>query len=429
MSNWYKLDNAAKLFPSVTNSDNSSVYRVAAVLTEPVAGDVLQKAVKRTISRYPMLFIRMVRGVFWNYFDSNPEAFIIEEERNSPCSVITPNQNRGYFLKVIYSGHRISVEIFHSLTDGSGAVEFLKSLLYYYFSMLGHDIDSEGKILLSDGYVPPDNMEDSFAAYYEEIASEPQKEPTSYHITGTLFDQRGNNVTTGVMNAGELNRTAKAKGATITAYLTAALIFSIYMTRQNYDRRMGPIVVSVPANLRKALPSATLRNFFGVVNVGMTVKRETTFDEIIDETVRQLKEKTTTEALQRSVSRNVVLEKKLYTKLVPLWIKKRVVNIGFHLRGERVKTITLSNLGNFPLPAGMSGLLSHMEVVLYPTKKSPINVGVCSANDRLTISFSRSIQEADLLRYFFRFLSEQSGIEIAVYSNDWGVQNETLQEL
>jgi NRPS condensation-like uncharacterized protein len=198
------------------------------------------------------------------------------------------------------------------------------------------------------------------------------------------------------------------------------MMYAVYMTRQNYDRTMGPVVVAVPVNLRKAFPSTTLRNFFGVVNVGMAVTRETTFDEIVQTVSRQLKEKTARESLQKSMSKNVLLEKRMYAKLVPLWIKKRFVRVGFQLMGESKKTVTVSNLGNFLLPEEMNRLIHHMELVLYPTEKSPVNVGVCSANNQLSISFSRTVQESDLLLFFFRFLREESGIDIAVYSNEWG---------
>mgnify|MGYP001403057258 CR=1 FL=1 len=36
MEKWYQLDNAAKVFPSVTSERNSSVFRVAAILKTEV---------------------------------------------------------------------------------------------------------------------------------------------------------------------------------------------------------------------------------------------------------------------------------------------------------------------------------------------------------------------------------------------------------
>jgi len=65
-----------------------------------------------------------------------------------------------------------------------------------------------------------------------------------------------------------------------------------------------------------------------------------------------------------------------------------------------------------------------MEMVLYPTPKSPVNCGICTVNDKLAISFSRTIIEPDIIRYFLNYLSEKDGLEVAVYSNDWGTGRE-----
>ena len=68
--------------------------------------------------------------------------------------------------------------------------------------------------------------------------------------------------------------------------------------------------------------------------------------------------------------------------------------------------------------------MNLMEMVLYPTPKSPVNCGICTVNDKLAISFSRTIIEPDIIRYFLNYLSEKDGLEVAVYSNDWGTGRE-----
>lgn len=414
---WFKLDNAAKFYSSVVSASDSYVFRNSAVLYEPVDKDNLQKSVDLVRSRYPILFVRMRRGVFWNYLDSNDESFVVEEEKSYPCSRINPVINNGYFLKVLFYGNRISVEIFHSLTDGIGAFEFLKSLLYYYFLFSGFELDSEGKILLSDGYVPLDNLEDSFSVYYDKMKLNLKKSPNAYRISGTPFSNRGNRVTTGVLSASELNRVAKTKNVSITVYLTAVLIYSIFMTR-HVHRKMKPIVIGIPVNLRNEFPSTTLRNFFILVNVGMKVTKETKFEEIIEIVSKELKEKTTKEALKYDIFKFVWIEKSIAGKFIPLRIKKAIVNASYRLRSENKKTITFSNLGKVSLPQSMNSLISHMEAVIYLTKKSPINVSICSVNDRLSISFSRWIEEKELPCYFFRFIAKQSGVDVSVYSNE-----------
>lgn len=92
---WYTLDNAASVFPSITTVKNSSVFRIAAVLLEAVDKDRLQKAVDSIFDKFPMLFVKMRTGIFWNYFDSNGEKFLVKEEHSFPCDHINPFENNG----------------------------------------------------------------------------------------------------------------------------------------------------------------------------------------------------------------------------------------------------------------------------------------------------------------------------------------------
>ncbi|MCL1794593.1 MAG: hypothetical protein FWG34_12075 [Oscillospiraceae bacterium] len=250
------------------------------------------------------------------------------------------------------------------------------------------------------------------------------KSKHSFRIRGIPFETYGNNVITGVVSAKKLNETAKANKATITSYLASLLVYSIYMASQKYTHDKNPIIICVPVNLRKAFPSKTLRNFFVTANIGMNVNSATKLEEIISEMTAQLKKKTETFSLQELISNNVKYENNIYTKLVPLFLKKIFILIGFNIMGETKKSMTLSNMGNISIPEGLASKINLMEAVLYPTPKSPINCGICSVNDKLAISFSRTIIETDIIRYFLNYISENVGLDVAVYSNDWGESRE-----
>ena len=82
----------------------------------------------------------------------------------------------------------------------------------------------------------------------------------------------------------------------------------------------------------------------------------------------------------------------------------------------------MTNLGNILVPEEMKKDIDFGEAILYPTIKSPVNCSVLSMNDRLNITFTRNIAETDIIRYFFRFLADETGLDITVYSNDWGME-------
>ena len=64
MDRWYRLDNAAKIFPAVTKNSNSSIYRVSMELRREINPELLQKAAELAIRRYPVLQVKIRRGVF-----------------------------------------------------------------------------------------------------------------------------------------------------------------------------------------------------------------------------------------------------------------------------------------------------------------------------------------------------------------------------
>ena len=152
--------------------------------------------------------------------------------------------------------------MFHALADGSGALELLKSILYYYFEFQGIEIDtSQQGILKANETVKSQEMEDSFSENYTPVYAETFSSPPSYHIKGITLDEYETSVISGLVNSRELNAIAKSYGGSITSYLASVLIYSIYHARAKQQRTKKPIVIAVPVNLRKAFPSETLRTF------------------------------------------------------------------------------------------------------------------------------------------------------------------------
>lgn len=416
MDKWYKLDNAAVVFPSVTNNRNTSVYRVSAILKESINPRILQKALDEIYDLFAVLTVKMRRGVFWNYFDTNTLKLQVSEEKEYPCCLMSIHKNNGHLIKVLYYNSRISVEVFHSLTDGSGAIEFLKSLVYYYLLYSGKNVQPEGLIRLSDNPINPCDIEDSFKAYYNNVKLPAVKEPTAYHIKGSGFEIYGNSVVHASLEADSLNSIAKSYGATITTLLSAIMIQSIYKTRIRFDKSKKPVMLTIPINLRKVFPSKTLRNFFATTNIGTTMNEEMDFRTLVEILTKSLREKTTKENLEKFITRNLNFEKN--SRLVPLFIKRTFIPLGFNAMGENKKTVTLSNLGSICLPKCFENYVSEFEFVNYPTKKCPMCVGVCSIHNRLVISVMQSISDKDIVREFYTSLGEL--LPITIYSNDWG---------
>ena len=90
-----------------------------------------------TIKRFPSFATIVRKGVFWHYLDSVKRRFPINADKGVPCQSLRISSVGTQSLQVLYHANRISVEFFHVLTDGTGGMVFLKSLVAEYLNILG----------------------------------------------------------------------------------------------------------------------------------------------------------------------------------------------------------------------------------------------------------------------------------------------------
>ncbi len=426
MQNYNKLDVAAKLFPSVSNKSNTSVFRISVVLKEEVDPRILQLAVNMIYERFSSFFMRLRRGFFWNYFDRNHLHFTVQHENKSPCNGLLSFENKGYIVKVLYHKNRISVEAFHSIADGSGVIEFVKSLVYYYITIKHGDFDPQGKILLFDEKVI--NDKDSFIEHFGDLKKAKKqfknKTESCFKIKGKKYKKRGNSVITGVVDISDLKKYCKQNGCSITAYLVAEIIFAIYNQKQKNTYNNKPVVVAVPVNLRQHFKSTTLKNFFGIVDISCKLTDDTDFLQLLNSVSCQLKSANDPEYLETITKKHVKISKNILSRYTPLALKNVVIPIGFNIMNDAKKTISLSNIGTLSFPDGIKPFIKHTEVFAYPTVKRPISCTVCSFEQKLSINFIKSITDKTVIQHFFTSIANKTGACVSVYSNMWGEQNE-----
>ena len=186
-SSWYKLDNAAKIYPAISGPGGGSVFRVAVLLKQDVDPAVLQEALAVTIPRFPTLAVKMKRGLFWYFFEANHETPRVTLEKAPPCRAIEADENNGFLFRVSYFGKRISLEVFHALTDGTGAMVFLKTLTAQYLTLSGQGIFSDEDILDCEAYPSISETEDSFGKYFDPKTKSKWKEEKAYMCGAPKF--------------------------------------------------------------------------------------------------------------------------------------------------------------------------------------------------------------------------------------------------
>ena len=125
---WYRLDNAALIFPAIIRRNWNNVFRVSVTLTEAVDPEVLTRAAAELLPRFPTMYVRLKAGFFWYHLETVREAPKAEKDYAYPLTHMSRRELRSCCLRILYYENRIAVEMFHSVSDGTGGMVYLQNL-------------------------------------------------------------------------------------------------------------------------------------------------------------------------------------------------------------------------------------------------------------------------------------------------------------
>ena len=417
---WFKLDNAAKIYPASHSRSWSNLFRLSATLYEDVDLKVLEQAIKNTIPRFPSIAAKLKRGLFWYYLQPVDEPPAILAEYSYPLAYMTKKEMMECAFRVIVYRKRIALEIFHALTDGTGGLIFLKTLVAEYLELKYKiEIPCEFGVLSRNERPKHYETEDSFIKNAATV-KETRKDTNAWRIDGTPEPDAFLNVTNFQMSSDKIWQLAHEKNVSINTYLTAVLMKAILKLQfdliQN-PQKYKPVKVLVPINLRPIFNSKTLRNF-ALYTIPELDPRlgDYSLDEIIKIVHHKVGACATPKSMSKMIQTNVADEQVLALRIVPLFIKNIVMKMVFNSVGEKKSCLSFSNLGQVKLPAIMRKYVDRVDFVLGPQAQAPYNCSSYTYRETLNVTFSRDIKEARLETYFFRELQEL-GIEAMVQSN------------
>jgi len=419
---WHRLDNAAKVFPAISKSNRSNVFRLSMYLKNNINKDILNEAVNIVLDRVEVFNIQLKNGLFWNYFAENKNKFVVEEEPSIVCKHFKFSQNNGFLFKVYYLNNKITLETFHSLSDGTGSFAFLKSVVYEYLILMGEKINHENLILSRKPFSNKEN-EDSFDFNYKPKNKQVLKEEKAYHLTGDTFKDNWTIVFKVQTNVKDFLTMVKEKyNVTVTQYLTALIAYGIYDEGINFINNKKPIKMFIPVNLRPYFNSKSLRNFSLYIKTTYESKKSWTFEEMLEVTKTQFVDQLEKDKLNRRINALVSLEKKLLVRFTPLFIKNIVFKIGYQMLGESINTSSISNLGKITLPKEME---KHVIDFDFINTGHGINTAVSSYNDNLNIIFNTNLKDLSVIKTMIKQLNKDN-IKIFVDTNYKGEYDELL---
>lgn len=411
---WRRLDNAAKIFPPNSNKKDTKVFRFSCRLFEEINPLFLQQALEKTMVSFPLYACIMRKGLFWYYFETSTIKPIVREEFKSPCSRLYNENIKGLLFEVTYFKKKINLEIHHALTDGVGALQFLRTLTLNYL-VLAHPDPLKNLPLSIDYDASHAEMEDDGFEFNSDDGIK-HTNPTprkAYMFKGQHLDGHFLQVINGVVSVKEVLVRAHEYQTTLTVYLTAILFYAIGKQMSVRDKKR-PVVMAVPVNLRPYFKSASARNFFSVLHVPYYFEPGTTLElaHIIKYVQEFFGEELKTEKFQAKLNRLVALEKNYFTRVIPLFLKRPTLQLAHYLTNKDVTT-SFSNTGKVTMPKELCPYISGFDMCVSTTK---IQVCLCSFGDSLSISFTSPFINTEVQKHFFRELARQ-GIAVTLSTN------------
>lgn len=407
---WLRLDNAAKIYPAARRENWSNVFRLSATLTDTVDETVLKSALDVTVRRFPSMAARLRKGIFWYYLQQLEHAPPLAQEYSYPLTRMSREEMRQCAFRVIVHKKRIAIEMFHSLTDGNGALVFLKTLVAEYLQQkYDVHIPAEHGVLGRLEEPTEEELEDSFQKNAGDLCAS-RKENDAWRFWGTPERDGFLNLTCFQLPVKDVIKKAHEYGYSLTVFMSAVMMQALQQLQARMvpdPKRRKSIKILVPVNLRRLFHSQTLRNFAMYVTPELMPKLgQYSFEEICSVIYHRMGLENTPKQMSMKIATNVSSERIMAVKLMPLFIKNMVMKAIFNSVGERKSFLSLSNLGAVKLPEPMTQYVERMDFILGVQATAPYNCGMLSYGNTLYINFIRNIREAELENAFRDVLLE-----------------------
>ena len=412
---WYKVDNVAKVFLATHSARDTRTLRVSCTLTEDIDADILREALERTIVSRSLFQVRIRRGFFWNYIEATDVRPVVTEEHDRPCPVLYGKNYKGILhYKVTYYHRRINLEVFHALTDGAGALEFLNILVLNYLNIkypdrfLGIDLGNNGS--------EAEREEDGFERFRSNDGKgtgiSVAKVKRAYHIRGMKLPYDQLQFFEGHLSAKQVLERSHALGVSMTSYLGASFMLAIYHDMPALERKK-PICISLPVNLRNYYPSETARNFFNSVCIAHTLTPEDTLETVAPVFDAKLKEVLKPENIRAQMDAYEKLEHMPGIRPVPLVIKNAAVRFFTKLEDRHVSAV-VSNMGRVSIPEGMKPYIHNFAA--FSSCKTLFTV-VCSYGDDLVLGTASALRSTAILQRLYREFA-RDGLDVTLYATE-----------
>ena len=365
-NHWYKVDNVAKVFLATVSARDTRTLRISCTLKEDIDPELLKEAVLLSIQDRPQVQVRIHRGLFWHYLEDTGNLPEVYEERERICPLLyIPGKNMLHY-QVTYFRSRINLDMFHALSDGTGALEFLNIIVLHYLKLrYPGQLDD---VTIHSGASAGDLSQDSYRQFFENMNfSGSASQKRAYHPGGLKLPYDQLRFFEIHIPSSPLLQKARELGVSLTSYIGAVWMLAIRSDMPSRKRKL-PVTITLPVNLRNYYPSQTSRNFFNNIDITHVFTDDISLEELAVEFNESLKAQLNESRIKKQMNNFETMEYVMPVRAIPLFIKQIVVR-HFTKLSERNASMVLSNMG-VQKPPEQVGKLSEqgIEIRVYATE-------------------------------------------------------------
>ena len=403
-AHWRKLDNAAKLYSAASNKKDTRVFRFYCELKEQVQSELLQEALDQTLETFPTFLMVLRKGLFWHYLEPCNLRPVVKEEYKEPCSRLYIRDKKTLLFEVTYYQKRINFEVFHVLTDGTGATEFLKELVKNYLYLAHKEEGLEQVSLQPEDMTVQDQEDDSFLKYYSKDQKRPKKRKLhAFQIRRKKKDGNRLHVHESIVSVQAILKRSRELGVSMTIFLTAIYMMAIHEEMSKMQKKRS-VILMVPVNLRKFFPSTSMLNFFNWIEPGYDfATQDESFEAVLNHTKAFFEAELTKEKMSAHISELLALELHPILRLAPLELKNLCIQAGAKFSEKNVTAI-FSNMSAVKMPENYVPYIERFGVY---TNTPKMELCLCSFQDKLSFAFTSRYDTENIERNFYRLLKEQ----------------------
>jgi len=402
----FAIDNSSILYLALIRKDHTNIFRFTLTMTEEIQPELLQTAVNQVHRRLPSFFAGFHPG-FLQYTQVQAEQPPLVKPDPGCLITMTREEIARCAYRVYYRNNQIIIEGFHALSDGYGmAASFCTMAAEYLKLRYGLEIPTGYPVLNCAVEASPEELEDSYLKY---AVAKPLHMPSrySYQLPGKEASHNHISEYPMVFPVETLLKAARNHGVSITALLSSVMAASVMeVQKETSRRRLRPVRIMVPIDLRRIFPSTTLRNFILYALPTMEpAELNLPMHQLTEKFSRQIREHLQKDNLAGIITYNVKTQSSPVWKLLPSALKCGLMRLAYRFFGESNSSITFTNLGNIVLPEEMLPYVQSIALTMTPRARSPYNCGMLTYNGQFFLNICRFPKDSQLEEIFARKLN------------------------